>query len=40
MKKVINTAAEIADAAMLATVTTIGFAMFFVVSIGLACLLS
>ncbi len=40
MKKIINTATEIADAAILAAITAIGFAMFFLVSISLACLLS
>ena len=40
MKKILNGAAEIADAAVLAAITAIGFALFFVVSIGLACLLS
>jgi hypothetical protein len=40
MKKVINTAIEIADAVVLAAITSVGFALFFVASISLACLLS
>lgn len=40
MKKILNATIEVADAAILAAVTTMGFALFFVVSIGLACLLS
>lgn len=40
MKKILNGAAEIADAVVLSAITSVGFALFFVVSIGLACLLS
>ncbi len=40
MRKILNGAAEIADAAILAAVTSAGFALFFLVSISLACLLS